>query len=360
MKSIVKDGVPASISPEAIREFAREGGLRYVSDAQPGFTRKRKGKGFSYLDDKNCRIGDEEIIARIRKLAIPPAWEGVWICKHETGHLQATGRDVRERKQYRYHPTWTILRNENKFGKLRAFGESLPMIRARVDADLSLRGYPKAKVLAAVVRTMELTRIRVGNDVYAEANESFGLTTIRNEHARVRGERVNLDFKGKSGVLHEVDFRDARISRIIAKCQELPGEELFTYQDEDGVAHDVDSGDVNEYLREISGQAITAKDFRTWGGTAKAIEVLAAAGRFKESTKKAAKAREMAVFRSTAEHLRNTVAVCRKFYVHPLIFAADKAGDLHELHARYARRRAKPFGLSTEELVMMTLLEQGK
>ena len=292
-------------------------------------------------------------------MAIPPAWEGVWICKHEHGHLQATGRDARERKQYRYHPTWTELRNESKFEKLKAFGESLPLLRQKVDHDLSLKGFPKAKVLAAVVRTMELTRIRVGNDIYAEENESFGLTTIRNEHAAVRGESVKFNFKGKSGVQHAVQFRDPRLSRIIRKCQDLPGEELFTFEDENGEPHDVGSSDVNEYLREISGQSITAKDFRTWGGTAKAIEILANMGRFTPGTKKATKAREMDVFRQTADHLRNTVAVCRKYYVHPVIFEADREGELHELHARYKRRREKPFGLTTEELVMMTLLEQG-
>lgn len=361
MRLLDKPRNPAAITPEAIRQFARESGLKYVSDAQPGFRRRRVGKkGFCYLDDQNCKISDDEVVQRIKKLAIPPAWENVWICKHELGHLQATGRDARERKQYRYHPMWTQARNENKFDKLRHFGEALPQIRERIERDLSRPGYDKDKVLAAVVRVMEMTRIRVGNDIYAEENESFGLTTIRNEHARVRGKTVKFKFKGKSGVLHEVSFQDPRLSRIIAKCQELPGEELFAYEDDDGVAHDIGSSDVNEYLREISGQTITAKDFRTWGGTARAIQILAELGPDEQTTKKAIKARELAVIRSASEHLRNTVAVCRKYYVHPIVFEADREGMLHKLHAKFKRRRANPFGLSVEELTMMALLESVK
>ena len=361
MRPLDKPRNPEAITPEAIRVFARESGLKYVSDAQPGFKRRRVGKkGFRYLDDKNCRISNEDVIQRIKMLAIPPAWENVWICKHELGHLQATGRDARERKQYRYHTTWTQLRNENKFDRLCHFGEALPHIREALERDLSRPGYSKEKVLAAVVRVMEMTRIRVGNDIYAEENESFGLTTIRNEHARVRGQNVKFKFKGKSGVPHEVTFQDPRLSRIIRKCQDLPGEELFAYEDDEGVAHDIGSSDVNEYLREISGQTITAKDFRTWGGTSQAVKILAEMGPDDQTTKKAIKARELAVIRSASEHLRNTVAVCRKYYVHPIVFEADRAGDLHKLYAKFKRRRANPFGLSPEEMTMMALLDKAK
>lgn len=341
------------LSLAGVEAFARGAGLRYVKDHEPGFTRRRRGKGFIYLDHERARISNEDVIQRIRKLAIPPAWEGVWICRHDNGHLQATGRDVRERKQYRYHPVWAQSRNETKFSKLHLFGTRLPKIRARVEEDLQLPGFPKEKVLAAVVRVMELTNIRVGNDIYAEENDSYGLTTIRNEHAEVKGSKVNFHFRGKSGIVHDLKFRDPRLGKIIRRCQELPGEELFGYVDEDGQPHDIGSSDVNEYLREISGEAITAKDFRTWGGTTHAIETLAELGPCLETTKKARKTREVGCYKCAAAHLGNTVAVCRKYYVHPVVFEADVSGELHKL---FKKRNRGSGVLRTSERVLMDLL----
>lgn len=352
LTSATKEVIDLSLA--AVEAFAEGAGLRYVRDDEPGFRRRRAGKGFVYLDHQNARISNEDVIMRIRKLAIPPAWQDVWICRHTNGHLQATGRDARARKQYRYHAVWMHSRNETKFSKLPEFGAALPKIRATVEEHLRLPGYPKEKVLAAVVRVMELTKIRVGNDIYAEENESFGLTTIRNDHAKVQGNTVKFRFKGKSGILHELGFSDPRLSRIIRKCQDLPGEELFAYEDENGNARDIGSSDVNEYLREISGQSITAKDFRTWGGTTFAIEQLASCGPCVATTKKALKAREMDCFRATSKHLGNTVAVCRKYYVHPAVFSADLDGELHRIYKR--RARTKRTNMSPSELVLLDLL----
>lgn len=313
--------------------FARETGLRYVCDRHIGYTRRRAGKGFIYFEERK-RITCTKIIARIKTLAIPPAWQEVWICKYSNGHLQATGRDARGRKQYRYHSKWNEARNETKFSRLLEFGECLPKIRDQVERDLKLPGLPREKVLAAVVKVMELTRIRVGNDIYAEENDSYGLTTIRNNHADVTGHKIKFCFRGKSGVLHEVAFRDPRLSRIIQRCQDLPGEELFTYENEDGEACDVSSGDVNDYLRSITDRAISAKDFRTWGGTVKAVEELAALGESGTLSGRARKSRHCEVIKKVAAHLRNTVAICRKYYVHPAVFIADEDGYLHRAWSR--------------------------
>lgn len=305
-------------------------GLRYVTDAQPGFTRRRVGKkGFLYLDDQRDKIRNEKTIERIQSLVIPPAWDDVWICRFVNGHLQVTGRDARDRKQYRYHEKWTEVRNETKFQKLSLFGEKLPLIQERVDQDLKLTGLSKDKVLAAVVKIMDMTRIRVGNDIYAQENDSYGLTTIRNEHATVKGSKVRFQFRGKSGVARDLSFSDRRLSRIIQQCQDLPGEELFGYEDDDGNPHDVSSTDVNEYLRSITGEALTAKDFRTWGGTVRALEVLTEMGPPEELSETARKKRELEVIKDVAKHLGNTVAVCRKYYVHPVVFEADRDGYLH-------------------------------
>lgn len=346
-----------AVQVQTVEAYAKQAGLKYVRDDQSGYSRRRAGKGFVYLNEEKKRITDEETLQRIRGLAIPPAWEKVWICRENRGHLQATGRDARKRKQYRYHALWSQARNETKFSRLAMFGECLPAIRARVEADLKKPGYPKEKILAAIVRVMELTNIRVGNDVYAEENKSYGLTTILNDHATVQGSEVKFKFKGKSGILHEVRFTDPQISRIIRKCQDLPGEELFAYEDENGQAHDIGSQDVNEYLHEITSQPVTAKDFRTWGGTVHALHVLAELGPCSKTTKKAWKEREMDCFRSTASSLRNTVAVCRKYYVHPGIFGADREGLLHKVFKKYGRRKAKD-GLELEEMAALELLSK--
>lgn len=349
-------GAPLAIQAE-IEAFAIGNGLKYVRDDAPGFSRRRAGKGFVYFEERT-RLTCKKTVARIKSLAIPPAWKEVWICKYEHGHLQATGRDARGRKQYRYHAKWNESRNETKFSKLRVFGEALPRIRAAVERDLKTQGMNRDKILAAVVRVMELTRIRVGNDIYAAENDSYGLTTIRNDHAKVRGQQVKFRFRGKSGVSHEVEFQDPRLSRIIRHCQDLPGEELFAYEDDDGQTRDVGSGDVNDYLRSVSGEAITAKDFRTWGGTVKAVELLATMGEAKEKTKKAIKARHCGVIKEVSGHLRNTVAICRKYYVHPAILEADLDGSLHKTWRKRKRSMKRAPGTEVAERVILDILEK--
>lgn len=314
-------------------QFAKESGLKYVSDQDAGFSRRRHGKNFRYYSGRK-EIKDERTVRRIRALVIPPAWSDVWICKETKGHLQCTGRDARGRKQYRYHQVWTANRNTAKFDRLLHFGECLPAILRRTEKDLKRAGLPKQKVLAAVVRVMQKTRMRIGNDIYADTNETYGLTTILNRHAKIKGSEVRFDFKGKSGVRHQVTVDDARLSKIIRGCQELPGEELFAYKDEDGATHDVTSGDVNDYLRQIVNEDITAKDFRTWGGTVKAVEILTQIGPSVSDTQTAFKKRTVEVIKEVAKHLGNTVAVCRKYYVHPAIFEADAKGLLHSSFAR--------------------------
>jgi DNA topoisomerase I len=264
----------APLLAEGLIRSAEEAGLRYVSDRRPGITRKRNGKGFSYLTSDGTAVRDAETLARIRSLAIPPAWQKVWICPSAEGHIQGTGYDARRRKQYRYHPRWREVRDQEKYGRMIAFAQALPRIRRRIDRHLKCPGLPRAKVLAAVVRLLEATLIRVGNDEYAKSNHSFGLTTMRGEHVQINGSTICFEFRGKSGREHEIDLNDRRLARIVAQCQELPGQELFQFVDEKGEVRDVGSQDVNEYLREISGEDFTAKDFRTWAGTVLAAKVL--------------------------------------------------------------------------------------
>src|SRR3954454_18988689 len=257
---------PASAPPPP-HQSAADAGLRYVSDTGPGIRRKRSGTGYSYIGPDGKRITDQKTLERIRKLAVPPAYTDVWICPSPNGHLQATGRDARGRKQYRYHPKWREVRDETKFGRMVVFSEVLPKIRARVDTDLARPGLPREKVLATVVRLLEATSIRVGNDEYARTNGSYGLTTLRNKHVEISGGSVQFRFRGKSGKVHDVKLQDRRLARVIQQCHDLPGHELFEYVDEDGAVRRIASEDVNEYLKEISGQDFTAKEFRTWTAT---------------------------------------------------------------------------------------------
>src|SRR5216110_3979698 len=261
-----KNGAAPEPVAEAI-EAAEEAGLRYVSDDQPGYTRKAKGDDFEYFDIEGKPIRDETRLLRIKRIGVPPAYKDVWICPSANGHIQATGRDARGRKQYRYHERWREARDENKFDRLAQFAKALPNIRRRVARDLKLPGLPRQKVLATIVRLLERTFIRIGNEEYARENKSFGLTTIRNRHVKMKGARLRFRFRGKSGRQHEVDVSDRRVAKVIAKCQDLPGQDLFQYLEENGETRDVTSQDVNEYLREIAGEDFTAKDFRTWGGT---------------------------------------------------------------------------------------------
>jgi DNA topoisomerase I len=312
-----RKSAPDSDDPVA---SARAAGLRYVSDRAPGIRREMGPLGWLYFGPDGGRIAEEETLARIAKLAIPPAWTDVWICLSPRGHLQATGRDARGRKQYRYHARWRDVRDETKYDRMIAFGEALPKIRARADRDLTLPGLPRAKVLATVVQLLEKTLIRVGNDEYARANGSFGLTTLRDKHVSVNGSSVRFEFRGKSGKTHAIGLRNRKLAAIVKRCRDLPGYELFQYVDEHGERQIIDSGDVNEYLREISGQDFTAKDFRTWAGTVLAVRALQLLE--PPETDSQAKKNLVEAVGAVAGVLGNTHSVCRRCYIHPAILDA--------------------------------------
>ena len=307
------------------RQAARQAGLRYATDERAGFTRRRRGKGFSYYDEAGNLIRNPAVLKRIRSIAIPPAWSDVWICPWPNGHLQATGRDARNRKQHRYHPDWRAVRDEAKFGRLVAFAAALPGIRARVDRDLARPGVPREKVLAAVVRLLELTLIRVGNDEYSRLNRSFGLTTLHGRHVQVDGTAIRFRFRGKGGAAHEVGIRDRRLAAVIRRCQELPGQELFEYV-EDGTPRDVSSDDVNGYLRDLAGGDFTAKDVRTWAGTVLAYRSLSELPEAQDVRTR--KRNVVEAVRRTAAALRNTPAVSRQAYIHPAILEAYVEGAI--------------------------------
>jgi DNA topoisomerase-1 len=311
---------------DEVVEDARRAGLRYVHDRQPGIRRRGHGKTFRYVSDDGKPIRDEATLKRIKGLVIPPAWTDVWICRDAQGHLQATGRDVKGRKQYRYHPRFREARDETKYERLFEFASALPKIRARVEQDLRTPGLSREKVLAAVVRLLEQTLIRVGNEEYSRLNQSFGLTTLRDGHARIRGAQVQFHFRGKSGKEHTVSLNDQRLAKIVKRCRDIPGEELFQYLDADGARHAIDSADVNEYLRAIAGDDFTAKDFRTFAGTVLAALALAAAGPAKNGT--ASKKAIVEAIKHTSERLGNTPTVCRKCYVHPGILDAYARGTV--------------------------------
>jgi len=311
---------------DAARAAARASGLRYASDSRPGITRVRAGRGFTYRDPDGATIRAPAVRDRIASIAIPPAWTDVWICPWPNGHIQATGRDARGRKQYRYHATWRVRRGADKFDRMIEFAEALPRIRRRCDRDLRRRGLPREKVLAAVVRLLELTLIRVGNEAYARLNRSFGLTTLRDRHATIERSEIRFRFRSKSGVMHESGLRDRRLAAIVRRCQELPGQELFQYVDDEGAAHDVASDDVNDYLREASGGDFTAKDVRTWAGTVLAFRALRSRG---AATDDGTMRRNLvAAIRTTAERLGNTPAVARGSYVHPAVGEGYLEGKL--------------------------------
>ena len=299
---------------------AEEAGLRYISDDQSGYSRKAKGDDFEYSDTEGKPIRDEQRLLRIKRLAIPPAWTDVWICPSANCHIQATGRDARHRKQYIYHERWREVRDENKYDRILPFGEALPKIRRRVHKDVALPGLPRNKVLATIVQLLERTFIRVGNQEYARENKSFGLTTMQDRHVDVKGAKLRFRFRGKSGIKHEVDITDQRIARVIRKLQDLPGQELFQYIDDDGEAHDVTSQDVNDYLREMTGEDFTAKDFRTWAGTVLAAVALNVVGACEN--KKQAKGNIRDAIGAVAKILGNTPAICRKCYIHPAVLDA--------------------------------------
>ncbi|HEY8572355.1 DNA topoisomerase IB [Phenylobacterium sp.] len=307
-------------------EDVQAAGLAYVSDQDPGIRRVKFGAGFSYRDADGKPVGDEKTLDRIRKLAIPPAWTDVWICPSPRGHIQATGRDVKGRKQYRYHDRWREVRDSGKFDRVIEFGRALPKLRTRVEKDLARRGLPREKVLAAVVRLMEITLIRVGNEEYAKQNKSFGLTTLRDRHAKIAAGGAMFEFKGKSGKVHKTGFRDRRLAGIVKACQDLPGQRLFQYIDEDGVQRVVESADVNAYLREALGEDYSAKDFRTWAGTVAAARALALQPACASATE--AKRNINTCVKAVAGVLGNTAAVCRSAYIHPLVLQTYEEGAL--------------------------------
>lgn len=347
-----------AVEPPDPKESAKAAGLRYVSDRKPGIRRFHAGKNFRYVDPDGKPVKDKEVLARIKSLVIPPAWTDVWICTISNGHLQATGRDARGRKQSRYHPKWREVRDETKYERMVLFAQALPLIRKRVQEDLGLPGLPKQKVLATIVGVMEQTHIRVGNEEYARENKSYGLTTMRNKHVRVDGSTITFDFQGKSRVHHTVSLQDRRLARIIKRCEELPGYELFQYVDADGTTHSIDSSDVNEYLREITGQHFTAKDFRTWAGTVLACDLLRELGPFENETQ--AKKNIVQAIKSVAEKLGNTPSVCRKCYVHPAVLEAYLGG----ITAQEAKKEIEEEiaehedALHKEEKLLVELLQQ--
>lgn len=291
--------------------------LIYTTDAETaGITRKKTGKKYSYYKDGE-KIRDKEEITRINKLVIPPAWENVWICALDNGHLQATGFDVKKRKQYRYHPLLSALRNHTKFYRMLQFGYALPDIRLQVEKDLALRNFEKRKILALIVSLMQRTNIRIGNNAYEKLYGSFGLTTLKEKHVQVKGQKITFHFKGKKGVMHDIDLKSKRLSRLVQKCKDIPGRELFQYIDDEGNRHTVDSGMVNDYIKEISGEDFTAKDFRTWSGTVNALIAFKEIGYAETHTEYKKKVKE--ALEIVASHLGNTSTVCRKYYVHPLV-----------------------------------------
>jgi DNA topoisomerase I len=346
-------GAKAPLPPQ---DSAAAAGLRYVSDAvAPGIRRTGAQKRFRYVSSSGRPIRDAAVLRRIKALVIPPAWTDVWICPDPNGHLQATGRDARGRKQYRYHPRWREIRDAVKYGRLLEFAAALPRIRARAEADLRMPRLPREKVLAAVVLLLEKTLIRVGNEEYARSNGSVGLTTMRDGHAKIRGATVRFEFRGKSRIEHAVDLHDARLARVVKACRDLPGYELFQYVDDAGKRQVIGSSDVNTYLREISGKDFTAKDFRTWAGTVLAARALADVDA--AHTAAEAKRRIAACVESVAKQLGNTKAVCRKCYIHPAVLSAFANGLTIAAKRRHARRSGSDSHLSAAEAAVVRLIQ---
>ena len=335
---------------------ARAAGLVYTADDRPGIRRLKRGKGFTYVDAKRRPLRSAADLARIRSLVIPPAWTDVWICPNPRGHLQATGRDARGRKQYRYHPKWRVVRDSTKYERLILFGRALPVIRRRADADLRRQGLPREKVLAAVVRLLEKTFIRVGNDEYARDNKSFGLTTMRDGHVKISGSTVRFIFRGTSGVEHALALDDRRLARIVKQCRDLPGQELFQYRDENGAVIDIGSADVNAYLKDITGEDFTSKDFRTWAGTVLAAQLL----RDFEDVDSQARAKKNVVdaIEQVAKQLGNTRAVCRKCYVHPAVIDAYLDGSMLKTMAQRARTTKAVGKMTAAEAAVLGLLQR--
>ena len=351
----------------ALRSPRLANGLIYVNADMPGLKRLRSGKSFRYKDANGGWLRDADEISRIRSLAIPPAYTEVWICPLPNGHLQATGLDARGRKQYRYHADWRVLKDEAKFERLEAFGMALPRVRARVARDLQLDSTAllrRSAVLAAIVRLLDTTFMRVGNEEYASTNGSYGLTTLRNRHAAVKGTALQLNFRGKSGVMHEAKLDDARVAKVVRRCQQLPGQELFQYQDEDGNRHGISSTDVNDYLREAAGEDFTAKDFRTWHGTVQALELTRLACEVNAaSTPAATRYNAKDILRAVAAQLGNTPAVCKKAYVHPAVLSlgttlSNDADAMREIWKKIEGRAKSRRSLHAAEVRLLAFLHE--
>ncbi|OWW19853.1 DNA topoisomerase IB [Noviherbaspirillum denitrificans] len=354
----MKNTPDGSAAPADAVITARQAGLRYVGDDAPGLTRVPDKEGFQYLDTDGKRVRDEATLARIKSLAIPPAWTDVWICPLENGHIQATGRDAKRRKQYRYHPRWRSVRDEAKYDRMIGFGKALPLIRKRVDEALGLPGLPREKVLATIVYLLEATMMRIGNEEYARQNKSFGLTTLRDRHVRIDGKEVEFRFRGKSGVQHTVRVDDPRLARIIRRTRDLPGQDLFQYIDDDGEQRSVGSSDVNDFLREITGEDYTAKDFRTWSGTVLAALALQEYEKFDSEAQ--AKKNVVRAIESVSERLGNTPSVCRKCYVHPAVIECYLDGTMIGALQQRAREEMEKelADLGAEEAAVLALLQE--
>jgi DNA topoisomerase-1 len=340
-------------------QSAEKAGLHYVTDEQPGYTRQRAAGGsFHYFDTKGQRITDEKKLERLRKLVIPPAYENVWICPDPKGHLQFTGRDAKGRKQYRYHPEWAQARNKGKFNRMQAFGEWLPKIRETISKDLAARTFSRRKVTALALQIMDSSLIRVGNEEYAKSNKSYGLTTLRNKHAEISGSSIKLHFKGKKGVEQEVDINDRRLARIIKACKEIRGQHLFQYFDEAGGKHVLESGDLNEYLKETTEMDFTAKDFRTWGGSVLMLKCLQA--KLEEEPRADPEKCVKEAVKEVAKGLGNTPSVCSKYYIHPQVAELFKSSKLPALISKAKAHHHKTPGLSESEAVLLQLLKEDK
>lgn len=346
------------IQPEILSDAvssAEAVGLIYIFDDQPGYTRHRDGDGFYYMDGSNI-VSNKEELARIKSLVLPPAWEKVWICKLKNGHLQATGFDQLNRKQYRYHPLWIAIRNQTKYYRLKEFGSRLPMIRENLEKDLSLPGFPQRKVLAAMVSLLERINIRIGNASYEKLYGSFGLTTLKNRHVKIEGSKLHLSFIGKKGIRHNISFASRKLANIIRSCKEIPGKTLFEYYDEEGNIKKVDSGELNSYIKEISGGEFTAKDFRTWAGSIQALLGFKELGGFESAAEMNRKI--PAVLDLVAKQLGNTRSVCKKYYIHPLIISLYKDQKLEEyIRDLNSAENRNGDRYSEEERVLLRILE---
>lgn len=335
---------------------AKAAHLRYVTGHGPGIIRKRRGKGFCYIGANAKLVRDKHTLNRIRSLVIPPAWSNVWICPFDNGHIQAVGRDARGRKQYRYHARYREVRDATKYDRMLAFGAALPKIRRAVRRDLARPGLPERKVVAAIVQLMDDTCIRIGNRGYAKSNKSFGLTTLRDRHAQIHGQTLRLHFRGKSGQDHDITLRDRRLAKIVKGCQDLPGQELFQYRSETGELGTVDSADVNEYLRKITGEEFTAKDFRTWHGTGHMAQLLSALGPGSSATER--KRNLIEAVKETAKHLGNRPAACRKYYIHPAVLEGYEAQTLFAAMQTISRQPSPaPAGLRAFEIATLRLVQ---